>query len=142
MNTGFDPVVVAPGLFKTQTASQQMPFRFGGSQVPIHLAMRGSGMGERPVMSIRPVRRPPKMSGSGASASVGDGEITILKGKIEIIMRYLLDKSKREGGDNMRKFSLIQDQYTGVMRLMNVPKERKKQLLREVLDYAESISGM
>ena len=68
MNTGFDPVVVAPGLWKTQTASQQTPFRFGGSQVPIHLAMRGSGMrketigsllGDRPVMSIRPVRRPP-----------------------------------------------------------------------------------
>lgn len=68
MNTGFDPVVVAPGIWKTQTASQQMPFRFGGSQVPIHLGMMGSGMRkavmadikvDRPVMSIRPVRRPP-----------------------------------------------------------------------------------
>jgi hypothetical protein len=68
MNSGFDPVVVAPGLFKTQTATQQKPFRFGGSQVPIHLAMSGSGMRKeiypfqqktRPSMSIRPVRRPP-----------------------------------------------------------------------------------
>jgi len=68
MNTGFDPVVVAPGLWKTQTATQQMPFHFGGSQVPIHLGMRGSGMRKeifpfqqktRPNMSIRPVRRPP-----------------------------------------------------------------------------------
>jgi len=63
MNSGFDPVVVAPGLFKTQTASQQMPFHFGGSQVPIHLGMRGSGMAvpfqhTRPVMSIRPVKPP------------------------------------------------------------------------------------
>jgi hypothetical protein len=65
MNSGFDPVVVAPGLWKTQTASQQMPFHFGGSQVPIHLGMRGSGVKAvpfkhtRPEMSIRPVRRPP-----------------------------------------------------------------------------------
>ncbi len=62
MNTGFDPVVVAPGLFKTQTATQQKPFRFGGSQVPIHLGMMGRGVPlqqTRPVMSIRPVRRPP-----------------------------------------------------------------------------------
>jgi hypothetical protein len=49
MNSGFDPVVVAPGLFKTQTATQQKPFHFGGSQVPIHLGMRGSGMAIRPV---------------------------------------------------------------------------------------------
>lgn len=65
MNSGFDPVVVAPGLWKTQTATQQRPFHFGGSQVPIHLGMRGSGMTKldrpmtRPVMSIRPVRRNP-----------------------------------------------------------------------------------
>ena len=43
MNTGFDPMVVAPSLFKVQTKSQQPPFRFGGSQVPQHLGMRGSG---------------------------------------------------------------------------------------------------
>ena len=67
MNTGFDPVVSAPGLWKTQTATQQKPFRFGGSQVPIHLGMMGRGMPReavpfqhtRPVMSIRPIRRPP-----------------------------------------------------------------------------------
>ena len=44
MNTGFDPMVVAPSLFKVQTKSQQVPFRFGGSQVPIHLGMRGKGV--------------------------------------------------------------------------------------------------
>jgi hypothetical protein len=44
MNSGFDPMVVAPSLFKVQTKSQQVPFRFGGSQVPIHLGMRGSGV--------------------------------------------------------------------------------------------------
>jgi hypothetical protein len=64
MNSGFDPVVVAPGKWKVQTATQQKPFRFGGSQVPIHLGMMGRGMAvpfqhTRPVMSIRPIRRPP-----------------------------------------------------------------------------------
>lgn len=45
MNSGFDPLVVAPSSFKLQTASQQVPFHFGGSQVPLHLAMRGNGIG-------------------------------------------------------------------------------------------------
>ena len=44
MNTGFDPVVVAPSLWKVQTQTQQRPFRFGGSQVSAHLGSRGSGM--------------------------------------------------------------------------------------------------
>jgi hypothetical protein len=44
MNSGFDPMIVAPSLFRKQTASQQSPFFFGGSQVPLHLGMRGRGM--------------------------------------------------------------------------------------------------
>jgi len=45
MNSGFDPVVVAPGKFKIQTASasNQASFHFGGSQVPLHLGMKGTG---------------------------------------------------------------------------------------------------
>ena len=45
MNSGFDPLVVAPGKFKIQTASanNQASFHFGGSQVPLHLGMRGTG---------------------------------------------------------------------------------------------------
>jgi hypothetical protein len=75
MNSGFNPVVLNPEGFKVQRQSQQMPFHFGGSQVPIHM-MTGGGMPrvavpfiqpKRPVMSIRPVRKPPqhlaKMSG-------------------------------------------------------------------------------
>lgn len=67
MNTGFDPVVVAPSLWKVQTATQQKPFRFGGSQVPAHLGSRGSGMigasspFDRPIMKIN---RPPRISPS------------------------------------------------------------------------------
>jgi len=41
MNTGFSPIVVAPHLFKVQTATQQPPFKFGGSQVPKYLGGRG-----------------------------------------------------------------------------------------------------
>ena len=75
MNTGFDPVVVAPSLWKVQTATQQRPFRFGGSQVPAHLGSRGSGMmrkdivpyqqQDRPIMMInRPKVPPPFRKGS------------------------------------------------------------------------------
>lgn len=76
MNSGFDPVVVAPSLWKVQTATQQTPFRFGGSQVPAHLGSRGSGMmrkkivpyqqQERPVMRInRPQTIPRSVMGDG-----------------------------------------------------------------------------
>ena len=34
-------MIVAPSLFRRQTASQQAPFHFGGSQVPLHLGMTG-----------------------------------------------------------------------------------------------------
>jgi hypothetical protein len=152
MNTGFDPVVVAPGLWKTQTATQQMPFRFGGSQVPIHLGMMGRGMPReavpfqhtRPVMSIRPIRRPPPfMKGSGASASVGDEEMVRIENRIKLIMRHLLSRSKVKGfEDDSDKYSRIQNQLMGVMRLVNVSKERKKQLLKEVLAFAESVGNV
>ena len=44
MNGGFDPVVVNPSGFRVQRASQQTPFYFGGSQVPIHIATGGGIM--------------------------------------------------------------------------------------------------
>jgi len=53
MNSGFDPVVVAPSLWKVQTQTQQRPFRFGGSQVPVHLGSRGSG--------VMKINRPPNI---------------------------------------------------------------------------------
>ena len=52
METGFNPVVVAPSLWRVQTATQQKPFRFGGSQVPQR--MGGTG--------IMRINRPPKRS--------------------------------------------------------------------------------
>ncbi len=54
METGFNPVVVAPSLWRVQTETQQKPFRFGGSQVP---PQRMSGMG-----SVMRINRPPKRS--------------------------------------------------------------------------------
>ena len=48
MNSGFDPMIVAPSLFRRQTASQQTPFHFGGSQVPLHLGMSGGRMASKP----------------------------------------------------------------------------------------------
>lgn len=65
MNSGFEPVVMYPGGFKIQRQSQQTPFYFGGSQVPVHMAtggMEGSGA----VMRInRPPVRPPSLAMSG-----------------------------------------------------------------------------
>ena len=72
MNSGFEPVLVAPGRWKVQTATQQKPFRFGGSQVPLHLGMLGSGIDDmnkmgRSVMKInRPPVGPPKLFRSEA----------------------------------------------------------------------------
>jgi hypothetical protein len=65
MNSGFNPVVVNPSSFRIQRQSQQMPFHFGGSQVPVHMATGGmEGMGV--VMRInRPPVRPPSLAMSG-----------------------------------------------------------------------------
>lgn len=72
MNGGFDPVVVAPSLWKVQTQTQQIPFRFGGSQVPANLGSRGSGM-----MKInRPPNVPrPFAKGEGVKRKM-DGSMT------------------------------------------------------------------
>ena len=40
MNSGFNPIVVSPSGFKVQRASQQAPFHFGGSNMPM-LSGRG-----------------------------------------------------------------------------------------------------
>jgi hypothetical protein len=55
MNSGFDPMIVAPSLFRRQTASQQAPFHFGGSQVPLHLGMKGRGMKGGRMMMTQPI---------------------------------------------------------------------------------------
>ena len=56
MNSGFNPVVVAPGRFRTQTESGafQKPFLFGGAQAPVALGMPPSsfsGSGLKPSSS-------------------------------------------------------------------------------------------
>ena len=41
--SGYYPVVVSPGV-RPQTSDHQVPFYFGGSQVPFDLGMRGNGV--------------------------------------------------------------------------------------------------
>ena len=49
MSGGYSPLVLHPGHFQVQTESQQKPFFFGASQVPVNLGLKhssfsGSGM--------------------------------------------------------------------------------------------------
>ena len=98
MNSGFDPVVVAPSLWKVQTQTQQRPFRFGGSQVPANLGGRGSGM-----MKINRPRVPPpfakgegvkrkmdgSMTGSMDRAEPSDGDRAMLMARFDKIREHL-----------------------------------------------------
>ena len=57
MNGGFDPVVANPSGFRVQRASQQTPFYFGGSQVPVHIATGGGIMRINRPPVITPIMR-------------------------------------------------------------------------------------
>lgn len=55
----YHPTIAEPGAFKTQTASQQKPFYFGGSQVPVNLELsdtnlniKGEGLGKKHLSKI------------------------------------------------------------------------------------------
>ena len=99
MNSGFDPVVVAPSLWKVQTQTQQRPFRFGGSQVPAHLGSRGSGMMKinRPPNVPRPFakgegvkrKKDGSMSGSMGRAEPSDGDRAMLMERFDKIREHL-----------------------------------------------------
>ncbi len=51
----YHPTIEKPGTFKVQTASQQAPFYFGGSQVPLSLGLDnhiyGEGIGKKKYIS-------------------------------------------------------------------------------------------
>jgi hypothetical protein len=123
MNSGFDPVVLAPGLWKTQTATQQTPFHFGGSQVPINLGMRGSGINKinRPKIPEALMRE--RMMGEGASSSVMPMDSAIKK-QIQYEIRRL-------GGKKTRKGKMVDD------ALKEAGSDIVK--LRKLLDMAEEI---
>jgi len=109
MNSGFDPVVVAPGMWKVQTATQQKPFRFGGSQVPLHLGMLGSGtmntMG-RGEMKINYPPTIPKASMRGCgSASVKPYESETIK-----TLRYMIKAHRKYGGKNGKGNKVLADE--------------------------------
>jgi hypothetical protein len=160
MNSGFSPVVVNPSGFKVQRQSQQMPFHFGGSQVPIHM-MTGGGMPReavpfkqqgRPVMSIRPIRKPPphlaKMSGSGGAASIEDKkldyELKILEDRIAFMLEVLLKNSKIRGyEDNGEKYDRIRNRFMAFNRVASnqgMSKKERKERLKDIIDFAESIA--
>lgn len=99
MNSGFDPVVVAPSLWKVQTQTQQRPFRFGGSQVPAHLGSRGSGMMKinRPPNIPRPFAKGEgvkrkydgSMTGSMGRAEPSDEDRAMLMARFDKIREHL-----------------------------------------------------
>lgn len=53
----YHPTIDEPMSFPIQTASQQPPFYFGGSQVPINLGlkpqMKGEGMGKKHLLKTQ-----------------------------------------------------------------------------------------
>lgn len=63
MSGGYAPLVLNPRSYQIQTLSQQVPFYFGGSQVPSQLGLKpgtfsGSGMVIRPT---DPTENPKKL---------------------------------------------------------------------------------
>jgi len=160
MNSGFNPVVVNPEGFKVQRQSQQMPFHFGGSQVPIHM-MTGGGMPrvavpfiqpKRPVMSIRPIRKPPphlaKMSGSGGAASIEDkkldNDLKYLENRIALILEVLSRQARIRGKEhNWDKYDRIRDRFMVFNRtaaIQGLSKKERKERLEDIIDFAESIA--
>ena len=56
----YHPTISEPGSYQVQTASQQKPFFFGGSQVPVNLhpeklihESKGEGIGRKHVGKVR-----------------------------------------------------------------------------------------
>jgi hypothetical protein len=53
----YHPTIDEPQSFPIQTASQQKPFYFGGSQVPINLNLKpqasGDGVGKKHLLKMR-----------------------------------------------------------------------------------------
>lgn len=52
----YHPTIDKPESFQVQTASQQKPFYFGGSQVPVNLNLKpqlsGSGVGKKHLQKL------------------------------------------------------------------------------------------
>lgn len=146
MNSGFNPVVVSPSGFKVQRQSQQMPFHFGGSQVPVHI-MTGGG-----TMRInRPPVIPPhlaKMSGRGGGASIEDkkldNDLKYLEDRIAFILEVLLKNSRVRGyEDNGEKYDRIRDRFMTFNRVaanQGMSKKERKRRLKEIIDFADSIA--
>ena len=59
----YHPTIDEPQSFQVQTASQQKPFYFGGSQVPINLGLKpqmiGEGIGKKHLLKTQYIPRSP-----------------------------------------------------------------------------------
>lgn len=160
MNSGFDPLVVNPYGFKIQTQTQQTPFYFGGSQVPVHM-MTGGGMPreavpfiqpKRPVMSIRPVRRLPKMSGSGGKQVVPSVNERGILEEVEDILDYFLEMGNDKSQSPLSRmaynqsYRLIDGKLRQFNRVDSIGGYRgqaglREQRLLELLNYARSFEA-
>lgn len=104
MNSGFDPMIIAPSLFKRQTASQQAPFFFGGSQVPLHLGIKGGGMSSSKI-SMEVSLPKPKVEVSAETKQLRDfikmnnrKKKAFMKEMIAIKEKKIKNKDYSEGG--------------------------------------------
>lgn len=104
MNSGFDPMIIAPSLFKKQTASQQAPFFFGGSQVPLHLGIKGEGMSSSKI-SMEVSLPKPKVEVSAETKQLRDfikmnnrKKKAFMKEMIAIKEKKIKNKDYSEGG--------------------------------------------
>ena len=92
MNSGFSPAVINPSGFKIQRQSQQMPFFFGGSQVPLHLGMRGSGMTSS---KVKPEPSKPKEPVSAETQALRDYIKMMNKKKKDFMEEMIAIKQKK-----------------------------------------------
>ena len=149
MNSGFDPMIVAPSLFKKQTASQQAPFFFGGSQVPIHLGIKGGGMTSSKV-GIEVSIPKPKIEISEETRRLRDLIKKQNRHKADILREYLKEKSKKKVMEGGRAIQPPQTPPTPPIRAEPEPRiqrQTRRQIIEmlnetiELLDMEEQEFG-
>lgn len=134
MNGGFDPVVVNPSGFRVQRASQQTPFYFGGSQVPIHMATGGG------IMRInRPPVLPPhlsKMRGGMLRPPVPPLNIAAMRKRQLMTNLNLLNRAYTEKyGGREPYMRSMKDFYDTAIREINAQDLTDEDVFRVMLEH-------
>jgi len=148
MNGGFDPVVVNPSGFKIQRQSQQTPFYFGGSQVPIHIATGGG------IMRInRPPVRPPSLAMTGGmmveatidEVDVRSSTMRQLKEFLNETMDLLMAEEQEVGTsvnlrNKMRRFSAIRRRIINMIKpsAPRISEGQAQRIMKYLFDYTKS----